>query len=189
MQQKVAVIKYMEYDAVMKYFWFLLVFVALPLNAEIYRWQDESGRIIYSDQPHANAEVVKISESTVYRPPEINNPPDTTQEQQGDQEYHISISSPHQDEALWANDGNVPVNVDLTPELNIEKGQKLLITLDGTSLAEPQASTGFTVAIIERGAHSISVSLIDRSGQVIVSSETVNFTVHRAHINNKAAAK
>ncbi|MBL1321269.1 MAG: DUF4124 domain-containing protein [Methylophaga sp.] len=167
----------------MKYLWLCLVLFVLPLNAEIYRWQDESGRIIYSDQYHPDAEIVKVTKSTNYKPPVINNIPDEpeTEEAPG---YQVSILSPQEGEAIWANgiDGNLPVTVDLQPELNIEKGEKLLISLDGAIVGEPQSSTSFNVSIIERGAHTISVSLINEVGVTLATSQSINFQLHRASV-------
>jgi hypothetical protein len=178
----------MAYDASMKYLLLILVLIALPLNAEIYRWQDENGRIIYSDQYRPDAELVNVPNPVSYKPPVINNLPDEAETpKEPTQSYQLTILSPQQDQALWANDGNVPVSVDLRPELNIEKGEKLIVSLDGMPVGEPQESTSFTVEILERGLHTVSVSLINEMGATIVTSDPVTFQVHRASINRPSA--
>jgi len=169
----------MAYHADMKYLCFILVMFVLPLNADIYRLQDESGRIIYSDQFHPDADVVKVTKPTSYKPPAINNPPDAP-EQEEVQGYEVSIISPEQDEAFWANDGNVPVAVDVLPVLNVDKGERLIAMLDGMQIGEPQSSTNLTVPITERGQHSVSVSLINEAGVTLATSQSVTFQVHRA---------
>ena len=173
----------MAYYANMKYLCFILGLVIFPLNAEVYRLQDENGRIIYSDQYHPDAEIVKVTKSTNYNPPVINNIADTpaAEEIKG---YEISIASPQEGEAIWGNDSNVLVSVNLQPELNSEKGEMLVITLDGMVVGDPQPSTNFTVPIIERGAHTMSVSLINKAGTQLASSQAVNFQLHRASVNN-----
>ncbi|MFW5426595.1 MAG: DUF4124 domain-containing protein [Methylophagaceae bacterium] len=167
----------------MKYLWLTLVLFVLPLNAEIYRLQDENGRVIYSDQFHPDAELVNVPKPASYRPPVINNAPDKLIEE-GGLSYEISISSPQENEAIWGNDGNLPVSVELQPELNIEEGQQLMISLDGMTLGEPQSSTDFIVPIIERGAHTISVSIINQAGVTLATSQAVNFQLHRASAGN-----
>jgi hypothetical protein len=169
----------MAYHADMKYLCFILVMFVLPLNADIYRLQDESGRIIYSDQFHPDAEVVRVTKPASYKPPVINNPPDEPAQEQV-QGYEVSILSPEQDEAFWANDGNVPVAVDVQPALNVDKGERLIAMLDGMQIGEPQSSTNLTVPITERGQHSVSVSLINEAGVTLATSQSVTFQVHRA---------
>ena len=165
----------------MKYTCLVLLLLALPIHAEIYRWQDESGRIIYSDQFHPDAELINVPKPASYKPPVINNVPDAPRADlvQG---YELSISSPQEDEALWANDGNVPVSVDLEPALNSEKEEKLVIILDGMPVGEPQSSTSFTVPIIERGSHTIAVSLVDKAGMTLATSAPVTFQYHRPSV-------
>lgn len=172
----------MAYHAGMKYLCFILILFIFPLNAEIYRWQDESGRIIYSDQFHPDAELINVPKPASYKPPVINNPADAPQQEQV-RGYEVSILSPEQDEAFWANDGHVPVTVDVQPALNVEKGEMLIIMLDGMQIGEPQPSTNLTVPIIERGTHTISVSLINEVGVTLATSQSVNFQVHRASAN------
>lgn len=173
----------MAYHSSMKYLWFVLVLFILPLNAEIYRWQDESGRIIYSDQFHVDAELIKVPESTSYKAPVINNLPDEAVNDEGIQGYEISIISPQENEAIWANDGSLPVDVDLQPKLNLEKGEKFVASLDGMTVGEPHLSTNFTVPVIERGGHTISVSLVNKAGAILATSQTVHFQLHRASVN------
>ena len=124
-----------------------------------------------------------MTKSVSYKPPVIDNIPDESvaEESQG---YNISISSPQEGEAIWGNDGELPVSVDLQPKLNLEKGEKLLISLDGAAIGEPQSSTSFTVPIIERGAHTLSVSLINEVGVTLATSLAVNFQLHRASAGN-----
>lgn len=167
----------------MKYLWLTLVLFTFSLNADVYRLQDENGRIIYSDQYHPDAELVSVGKSTSYKSPVINNIPEkvATEESRG---YSLSILSPQEGEAIWGNDGELPVSVDLQPELNLGKGAKLLISLDGETVGEPQASTNFNVPIIERGAHTISVLLVNKAGVTLATSQVVSFQLHRASARN-----
>ncbi|PHS32423.1 MAG: hypothetical protein COA95_03830 [Methylophaga sp.] len=172
----------MAYHASMKYLWFVLVVFIFPLNAEIYRWQDESGRIIYSDQFHVDAEIIKITEPASYKPLAIDNLPDVPADEDM-QGYEISILSPQENEAIWANDGNLPINIDLQPKLNSKNGDRLIVSLDAMTVGEPQSSMNFTIPIIERGEHTISVSLINKAGVTLATSQTIHFQLHRASVN------
>ncbi len=180
---KVAVKKYIAYYAFMRYLGLILLLLYISsLNADIYRWEDEKGRIIYSDTFHPDAELINIPEPTSYRPQAINKPAELPQ-QQAVQNYEISISSPQQDEALWANDGNVPVMVDVYPALNVEKGEMITIMLNGMAIGEPQPSTSFTVFIIERGLHTLTASLINQAGVTLATSSPITFQLHRPSVN------
>ena len=144
--------------------------------------QDENGRIIYSDQFHPDAEIVKVTKSTNYKPPVINNQPGETVKE-ANQGRAISISSPQEGEAIWANDGELSVSVNLQPGLNIEKGEKVLVMLDGAAM-DPESSTEFMLPITERGAHTVSASLINASGDALATSAPVSFQLHRASVGN-----
>lgn len=165
----------------MKYLWIItLLSMTTVISAEVYKWTNENGNIIYSDQAHPDAEIIVIPVTPSYTPivaiPVSPNAPKIEKIQA----YEISILSPQANEGLWMNNG-VPVTVEVIPSLKI--GQKFIVTIDGQIMAEAQTATSFIAPIFERGAHTISVLLQSKIGTTLAKSKSVSFLLHRPSVN------
>lgn len=169
----------------MKKYLILFLLVTISAQAEIYRLIDEHGNVIYSDKPDNSAEKIELKELSTYTPTpipvEIKESEIVIDEQANLEvpDYKISITSPKHDENIWGNAGTISINVDISPELNSERGDQLLFKLDGKKVAAPQSSISFTLDSLDRGSHIALVSIIDKSGEIIRSSKSVLFHVHR----------
>lgn len=158
----------------------LLLFISLCLSLpvtgkDVYKTVDEHGNVIFTDVPTEGAEKVIVEEiQTVpaettpftYTPPVEEVVPYT----------NIAIISPPPDSTVQYNEGNVDVVAAVEPSLNTHAGHSLVLYLDGA-----QAATGispqFKLTGLVRGTHTLSVSVIDKDGNQVISSPTVSFTV------------
>lgn len=171
----------------------------IPVQADIYRWVDDSGNVVFSDEPHADAEKIEVSPSTVYTPQENIQQPDDEQEilklspdgedatsesQPSIPAYQLRIISPSDDESIWVNNGNVSVSIIVEPQLDPERGDLIQLQLDGENTGAPQASTSFQLSNISRGSHNITAMVTDNTGATMASSPTVTFHLHRTSIIN-----
>ncbi|PCH65457.1 MAG: DUF4124 domain-containing protein [Gammaproteobacteria bacterium] len=167
----------------MKYALLLLCGVLVSAHAEVYRWVDKSGTVIYSDQPHPDAELVDIQTSPSYTPVAIPEQAlSATEDVQDEIEvpaYQIKIVSPENDVSIRDNAGTVTISVDVVPELDVDRADQLTVKLDGQTLSEPQSSTSFTLTNIERGTHTAQVSIVDKSSNTLQSSQIVTFHLQR----------
>lgn len=163
----------------MKYALLLLCGVLVSAHAEVYRWVDKSGTVIYSDQPHPDAELIEVESSTIYSPVAIPEEIQSTVEEIEVPNYQISIVSPENDVSIRDNAGTVTISVNVIPELDAERSDQLVIKLDGQTVGEPQFSTSFTLTNIERGTHTTQVAIVDKSNKTLTSSKTITFHLQR----------
>ncbi len=179
----------------MKLLWIALFCVMSSAQAVVYRWHDEHGRVVYSDEFHPNAEIIDMPSLSTYVPPSATQQPVITLNEEplveGEAaallvpDYQIKIISPENDGSIWGNDGNVSVSVDINPELDSEREDKLIILVDNQQQGSAIGQTNFTLSNLDRGTHSVVVSVVDNSGKVLKLSPSVTFHLHR----RSAAAK
>jgi hypothetical protein len=158
-------------------------------TAGVYRWIDENGQIHFSDKAAAGAEQIKLKETSVYTPPaesesgegsqadrkarvDVNGSPGATLDYEA-----ISIVSPENNQVVRSNEGSMDVSVELRPGL--QPGHKIRIYLDRTQAAEDLDTTQITLQNMDRGTHSLEVSVIDEQNNELKRSNAVNFHMLR----------
>lgn len=188
---------------IMKYTWILFCIFTLSAQAEIYRWVDHEGNVVFSDESHPQAEVIEISPSTVISPDNAI----TTGDAEADAilklspddvppieeptvalpAYQLRVIAPANDESIWVNNGDVTVSLIVEPQLDIERGDMIVLSLDGATVGEPQATTSFQLPNLSRGSHTVSASIVSNTGTVMTSSDAITFHLHRTSVLNKPA--
>jgi hypothetical protein len=138
--------------------------------------------ITYTDQADAEAEIIEIESLTTYTPlasdfVTIDNNEDKEIETAID--YKIRIISPNEDESLRSNEGIVNVNVSILPELDLARGDQVTVSIDGEVIGEPSTNTNFTLTNIDRGTHTLQLSVIDVKNRTLSSSDTISFHLLR----------
>jgi hypothetical protein len=74
-------------------------------------------------------------------------------------------------------DGSVSVSLALQPAL--APGHGIQLTVDGRPLAETGKSLAVTLANMDRGAHTVSATVVDARGQPVATTSAVSFHVLR----------
>jgi hypothetical protein len=172
---------------IMKYYTLLLLLLSFAINADVYRTIDKQGNVSFSDTASDNAEKIELQPSYTYNPPEIvdlaDDEPSPDSVETAVPNYALVITSPSQNEALRENAGNITINSSITPELNIEREDKLIFSLDGQLKSEAQTASSYTFMNVDRGSHIAVVSVVDKTGKIIKSSKSLLFHVLRANVN------
>jgi len=164
----------------------LVLCLTLAANADtkkIYKTIDEQGREVYTDTPPSDASDTEQLElqptNTVAPPPNIARP-DKPEKSQAALIPTVTIVSPADDSTIPMGPGNFAVSATTSPALT--GGQKLLLKLDGVAQGAAQGFGNWSLTNIFRGQHSITVTLLDKSGEAITSSEPVIVYVHRPSV-------
>lgn len=161
------------------------ILIVLPAMGDVYRSVDEDGNVVFSDKPSPNAEKVEINEVQTIDPgstPKFKYSPPHEPQGPAASYTNISITSPSNDEALSANDGNVSVSVSVEPHLF--PGHIIVLYLDGSPAGESNGQ--FNLTNLDRGTHTLAAAVKNQqSGQEVIKSETITFTVHRHSIQHK----
>jgi hypothetical protein len=97
---------------------------------------------------------------------------------QGQGRYvQIEITQPANEETVHDNEGNVAVQVAVSPDL--APGDRVVVLLDGQPAGEKEDTT-LTLSGVERGPHTLEARIVAKSGAMLVASEPVTFYMWQA---------
>ncbi|HBR96282.1 MAG TPA: hypothetical protein DD979_02745 [Gammaproteobacteria bacterium] len=171
----------------------LLLAALFPMisSAEIYKTTDEDGRTVYTDiAPQKDATEVDLPELNVVTTPKSTR---TTASQTAKQtrkentpQVHYSsveILQPTDQQTLRSNEGTVVISVHLTPRLFAEKGDRLVIKLDGQVVGDGATNT-VKLENVDRGTHQLSAAVINHEGRAVATAKNVEFHLKRFSRSN-----
>lgn len=162
---------------------FLTVFAVLPaLATDIYKTRDKDGNIVYTDKPPAsNSEQVNLPPINTLSPaggPRIPDrqkpvPPPLAN-------YQINILSPRDNVTIPPGQRDLAIAVGLSQSLS--ENHWILYFING-ELIEETKSTSIIVKDIPRGAHQITIDVIDDDGNILGQSDILVVNVIRPTVN------
>lgn len=175
----------------MRWMWMALLLLVSPgaVAGEVYRWVDERGVVHFSDQPHPDAERVRIKPVQSYSAPPVTPAP--APERTGDRPVvldppgsytQLSIVSPRDGETLWNIGAQLNVEIAMQPALGV--GHTLEVYLDGQRVPDVPQATQFTLVNVFRGERRLRVAIFDANGRELVSSGPIVFYVQQASLQN-----
>lgn len=151
-----------------------LLLAAASAQAEVYKWVDKDGTVHYTDEPPTqNAKPAKLPPLQTYKQgtePSLDKFEPAPAKAAAPT---VKIVSPAPDTTYRLPLEPVPVAVQAS---GLGPGLSLLYQVNGTTRGGPTAATAFSVTGLERGAHSISVAIVDAAGKEVARSAPV--TVH-----------
>ena len=164
-------------------FLYILLLIALPAAAQIYKYTDANGNTAYSNQPPdgVQAQPVELPPLNRVEPqaPVAPQAPTAEQPQPPRNAYDIlELAGLPTDEALRANNGTFTVNVLIKPRL--QPPHQLRLLLDDQPYGQPSNVPVLQLINVDRGEHRLAVQVID--GQTVIQqSPPAVFTVQRVH--------
>lgn len=165
----------------------LLLGLALPVSAQIYKYTDASGNTVFTDQPpegQATQNVELPKTNSVSMP--VPSQPTTTTTDPVDKAAPYStlqLTGIPDDEAMRANNGTFSVGVDIQPRL--ASNHRLRLLLDGKPHGQPSNVPRLQISNADRGEHSLAVEVLSGE-QSIQQSATATFTVQRVNTSSPA---
>jgi len=155
---------------------------------EVYRTVDESGNVIYSDQPSEDAEKINIDNvQTITLPtaPEFSYTPPA--QEAGPYYTRVEVSSPANDATIRPEDEDL-VKVNLAIEPSLAGNDTVLLFLDGHQVASA-TSTSFDLPNVDRGTHLLTATIRGPDGTVRGQSSPSSFHLQRVSVLTKPAPK
>jgi len=187
------------------FFFILMVVLPLSIfAASVYMKQEADGSVSFSDKPSSGAQKVKIEKPNIIKdkktkpkhqtqeapndmlpptgtpessqslPPKLNQGPELPQKEAY---KSVEITSPKDQETIW-NPSSVSVSVDVKygqNKMGLQKGDKLVLLLDGRKFNEGSSSMSFTLNRdqIPRGAHTLQATVVDGNNTVLITSKMI----------------
>ncbi|MGC1333162.1 DUF4124 domain-containing protein [Pseudomonas sp.] len=162
----------------------LLMLLALPAWAQIYKYTDAEGNTAYSNQPPQGtaAQTVELPPLNSVQPqaPVAPMVPVPRQNDENQPLYRtLQLTDIPTEEALRANNGTFTVGVLIDPRLRQEHRLRLL--LDGQPYGPPTNVPRLQLVSLDRGDHSLAVQVL-LNDRVVQQSPTVTVTLQRFHL-------
>jgi hypothetical protein len=161
----------------------LLLSLALPASAQIFKYSDANGNTVFTDQPPEGQQTqnVQLPETNSVSMP-VPSAPTTPQANATDKVAPYStlqLTGIPDEAALRANNGTFSVGVDIQPRL--ASNHRLRLLLDGQPYGQPSNVPRLQVSNADRGEHSLAVEVLSGE-QSIQQSATSTFTVQRVSL-------
>jgi hypothetical protein len=142
---------------------------------------EKDGSKTYSDRPLPGGQPIELQGAQTYSAPPVTSTENLPAEQKllrgiDDFKYSSCTLTPPKDET-FVNPENVPISVSTTPA--IRPGDVIIFSVDGRPAGNGSGS--FVMAPVERGTHTVQVSIKDAYGRELCRSST-EFHVHRPSI-------
>jgi hypothetical protein len=152
-------------------------------NKTVYYWTDARGVTHFSDTPVADKQM-NSKQIEIINPPTNNpNPADTSSTTDNTAPtvptitYTLNITSPQPEQTIRNNEGRISVQNTLSPAA--EEAVKLVLYVDGESVACNLGSLSCETNNTSRGSHQLHTELISQNGKVLASSETITVYLMR----------
>ena len=164
-------------------FLYILLLIALPAVAQIYKYTDANGNMVYSDHSPdgVHAQPVELPPLNRVEPQAPSAPPapETDNREPARNAYDIlELAGLPTEEALRANNGTFTVNVLIKPRLR--PPHQLRLVLDDEPYGQPSNVPILQLVNVDRGEHRLAVQVID--GQTVIQqSAPVPLSVQRVH--------
>ncbi len=156
----------------------LFLLVSFSLQAELYKGVDADGNVTFSDKETPNAKKIPMPTPNVIQMPKYKPVEKTAEDEVGNYKS-FTIKQPKNNATVRASDGNVPVSLSLTPELDTASGHKISILVDGKTVIKGVTTLTAQLPNINRGKHTISAVVKNKSNKTLISSNKVTLHLKR----------
>ena len=176
----------------MRYLLLTLFILSTHATAEVYKTINPDGSTSYSDVPTNDQEPVKLPELTPA--PAVKYPKKSIDKKKDDNMIALpyksfTISSPENNAIIRDNNGNVTIQVNITPELQTSFKHSISFYLDGKIYKSGLSSNQIQMTNLDRGSHTISAKLLNANKKILKVTQTITIHVKRqSKLHPKASA-
>lgn len=157
-----------------------LICVTPSAVGKVYKWIDQDGNMVFSDQPRSGAQEVNINvnpASAKQVAQNSNTPKQTVQTKKSKRpKTEIQLLSPQDGETVRSNTGTLYVTGKLS--LPVGSTHKFVIYLDDRRVAE-SPTPQFQLTNVDRGEHQIQMKLVNSENAELALSKPHTVFLHR----------
>lgn len=165
----------------------LLLALALPASAQIYKYIDANGNTVFTNQPPEGVAAESINlppTNTVETQTPATAPDSSNDPAQSEAPYAVlSLTGIPDEDAIRANNGSFVVGVNIEPRL--QPGHLLRLILDGQPYGQASNVPSLQLTELDRGEHSLAVAVM-AADRIVQQSASETFTVQRVSVNSPA---
>lgn len=166
-----------------------LILGAQHTAAQIYKVDGEDG-VVFTDSPSSlgntekqKVEEVELSETNTAAPVQPRPRPSSAGTQAKEDtpaELTVAITSPADEATIAMGPGNFTVSAKADPPL--QRGELLVLTMDGQAVGSAQRSASWFIEGALRGPHDLVVLRTTSRGETLASSEPIRVYVLRPSV-------
>jgi hypothetical protein len=159
---------------------------ASAAQATTYMRVEKDGSKTYSDRPLPGGQEVVIESAQTYSAPPAPTPVDPSRSPEQQQvldaaNFRYSCALTPRADETFQNPESIVLAVQLTPQLR--PGDQVQFSMDGTGIANEENATSRMLEFPDRGSHTASVQITDRSGKSVCNVSST-FHVQRTGVNS-----
>jgi hypothetical protein len=157
---------------------------------QVYESKDKSGAPVFSDEPAKGAKQVDLPPPNVVAP---QDRPASSPLPAGKPAFsyaRLTIFAPTEQTTIHSNSGAFDVQLSVDPDLR--KGDAFVLTLDGNTLSNRYTSANIALTAQDYAAaaantheHSLSATVVDANGKVMIKANPVSFYVSRTTVRER----
>jgi hypothetical protein len=167
----------------MRYVPVICLLITMPvLAASVWKWRDANGVVHYSDQPVPGAEQVTVQNSSLFTSTPVATGAASSSSRNAVVNYkNVEIWKPSNEMTVANTGGQVSVGVRVEPALAV--GHRVALYMDGRLVnGFPPQGMEYDLSDVERGAHTLVLTVIDAQGKPVMSSAPVQFFVQQPSV-------
>ena len=153
-------------------------------QATTYMRVEKDGTKTYSDRPIPGGQPIDVKPAQGYSAPASSGSSSRPPQQEADEFRYQSCGVTPENDSTFTNPEMVPISLVTNP--NVRPFDTVIMTVDGQSVGQPGTVSYTMAAPINRGTHTVSVTITDRFGNVMCSVSS-SFHVMRPGLNSPAA--
>lgn len=159
---------------------------------KIYKHVSPDGKVSFSDKPIQGSTIISVEPIQTFESkavPSVSSVvnsvmPTLLDIQQTDPVFQyqtVDIVKPNDRQTIWSNQGDLIVEVVVTPKLR--QSDKIALLLDGKTVKTSKNLTHFNLTQVPRGEHRLSAKILDQIGSELLVSPAVTIYLHKASTN------
>jgi hypothetical protein len=156
--------------------------VVLTAQATTYMRVEKDGTKTYSDRPIPGGQPIDVQPAQGYSAPPSSGISTRTDQEPDNFRYQSCAVTPEND-STFTNPDMVPISVMTNP--SVRPFDTVVMTVDGRSVGQPGTMSYTMTAPIDRGTHTVSVTITDQFGTLLCSVNSA-FHVMRPGLNSPA---
>lgn len=162
----------------------LLTGSAVVAAERVYRWIDADGTVHFSDQAVPGAERLEVEPAPTVDlepvPRSTSRSAERPRATPAPVDYRLSIANLSDEEVVWNDARELPVELSVRPPLATERGHRLVVYLDGIARETLTEDTRVRLQDVDRGSHRVWAEIVDGDGRRLAASKRLTI-YHRQH--------